>query len=330
MPSFKCPFCDHQNPGGAKFCNECGSPLHLAPCRHCGAVNNVADLQCYKCGGSTTPARAADDAPADAQLHEIEERLRGFEHQLEELEAREAREPVSGANRASARFAEAPAPDGKRASTRFAEAPIPDADGSPLSFAEGPAPQADRVPLRFVEGPAPPRREGVSKPDRQPEETIQESGHFEIREPVLRVNERYEAAPRRERHRAVAALVAVIALALPAGGYVYYELSPRLTVSSGNVTFSGSEGPAIKSTASSDKQSRVDASTSRPADVPPPSPIAALSKASGGPTESRVDAGVSEAPPAAAPAPEAAPKTSCPPAVDAMALCDRIARAERR
>lgn len=31
MPPPNCPFCDHSNPDGARFCNECGLPLHLQP-----------------------------------------------------------------------------------------------------------------------------------------------------------------------------------------------------------------------------------------------------------------------------------------------------------
>ena len=55
-----CPFCDHRNPAGAKFCNDCGSPLHLKPCNQCDAVNHQAATNCYKCGAEcpalfTTP-----------------------------------------------------------------------------------------------------------------------------------------------------------------------------------------------------------------------------------------------------------------------------------
>ena len=55
-----CPFCDHRNPVGAKFCNDCGSPLHLKPCNQCDAVNHQAATNCYKCGAEcpalfTTP-----------------------------------------------------------------------------------------------------------------------------------------------------------------------------------------------------------------------------------------------------------------------------------
>ena len=55
-----CPFCDHHNPVAAKFCNDCGSPLHLKPCNQCDAVNHQAATNCYKCGAEcpalfTTP-----------------------------------------------------------------------------------------------------------------------------------------------------------------------------------------------------------------------------------------------------------------------------------
>ena len=55
-----CPFCDHRNPIGAKFCNDCCSPLNLKPCNQCGAVNHQAATNCYKCGAEcpallTTP-----------------------------------------------------------------------------------------------------------------------------------------------------------------------------------------------------------------------------------------------------------------------------------
>jgi hypothetical protein len=67
-----CPFCDHRNPVGAKFCNDCGSPLK--PCNQCDAVNHQAATNCCKCGAEypalfTTPEAtpvlpAADHTPA--------------------------------------------------------------------------------------------------------------------------------------------------------------------------------------------------------------------------------------------------------------------------
>lgn len=71
-----CPFCDHRNPGDARFCNACASPLHLKPCKQCDAVNDEPATNCYKCGaaypvpsstpGATPRLPAADSAPAPA------------------------------------------------------------------------------------------------------------------------------------------------------------------------------------------------------------------------------------------------------------------------
>jgi len=46
----QCLFCNHANPPGAKFCNDCGSPLHLKLCKQCEAVNGQVAKNCYKCG----------------------------------------------------------------------------------------------------------------------------------------------------------------------------------------------------------------------------------------------------------------------------------------
>jgi ribosomal protein L40E len=74
-----CPFCDHRNPVGAKFCNDCGSPLK--PCNQCDAVNHQAATNCYKCGAEypalfTTPEATpvlpgADHTPAGATLCDV-------------------------------------------------------------------------------------------------------------------------------------------------------------------------------------------------------------------------------------------------------------------
>ena len=64
-----CPFCEHHNPAGAYFCNDCGSPLQLKPCNQCHAVNHQAATNCYKCGalfttpGATPVLPAADPTP---------------------------------------------------------------------------------------------------------------------------------------------------------------------------------------------------------------------------------------------------------------------------
>src|SRR5436190_20628349 len=54
--SSQCSFCGHGNPFGAKYCNECGSPLNFKPCAECGAVNEGSALGCYKCGAKLPDA----------------------------------------------------------------------------------------------------------------------------------------------------------------------------------------------------------------------------------------------------------------------------------
>src|SRR5262245_39825075 len=79
MRPFQCSFCGHDNPVNAKFCNECGSPLHLALCA-CGAVNEVADAKCYKCGAPL------ESAPSPAAASDLECKVDGFEARLQALE----------------------------------------------------------------------------------------------------------------------------------------------------------------------------------------------------------------------------------------------------
>ena len=57
-----CRFCAHDNPERARFCNECGSPLHLKPCPRCEAVNEDQAVRCYECGASLT-----DELPETAE-----------------------------------------------------------------------------------------------------------------------------------------------------------------------------------------------------------------------------------------------------------------------
>ncbi|MDO8304043.1 MAG: zinc ribbon domain-containing protein [Sedimentisphaerales bacterium] len=49
-PITLCPYCDHVSPEGSKFCGACGAALHLMPCPHCGAVNDITVVTaCYRC-----------------------------------------------------------------------------------------------------------------------------------------------------------------------------------------------------------------------------------------------------------------------------------------
>jgi hypothetical protein len=52
-----CRFCARVNPEGARFCNECGSPLTLVGCPRCEAINALDADRCHQCG-EALPGRA--------------------------------------------------------------------------------------------------------------------------------------------------------------------------------------------------------------------------------------------------------------------------------
>ena len=60
-----CLFCEHDNPTGAKFCNDCAAPLHLKLCKQCDAINDLHAANCYKCSAQF-PARADASSTAHA------------------------------------------------------------------------------------------------------------------------------------------------------------------------------------------------------------------------------------------------------------------------
>ena len=66
MSSSKCIFCQHSNPIGAKYCNECAAPLHLKPCQQCDAVNDRSALNCYKCGADLPVEAKSTEVPAES------------------------------------------------------------------------------------------------------------------------------------------------------------------------------------------------------------------------------------------------------------------------
>lgn len=53
----QCSFCQHENTPGARFCADCGSPMHLKVCPNpeCGKVSDVGAAVCETCG-QTFPA----------------------------------------------------------------------------------------------------------------------------------------------------------------------------------------------------------------------------------------------------------------------------------
>jgi ribosomal protein L40E len=63
VPRPQCLFCNHLNPAGASFCNDCGSQMHLQPCDRCGAINKRTAKNCYKCDSGFTHSAEPEPEP---------------------------------------------------------------------------------------------------------------------------------------------------------------------------------------------------------------------------------------------------------------------------
>ena len=57
-----CLFCGHDNPAGAKFCNNCAEPLRLKPCERCDAINDASATNCRECGAEFPAPLSSTDA----------------------------------------------------------------------------------------------------------------------------------------------------------------------------------------------------------------------------------------------------------------------------
>lgn len=301
LPS-RCFFCDHDNPAGAKYCNECGSPLHLIPCK-CGAVNNVTDACCHRCGADVSgPRTPAPSMPLEAQVENVDlELVRVFERQLEEPAAEQVTPPKPQC------VGDAPAPE-----PHFAE--------------------LEQQPQVQVSSPGGPNATAAAP---------------------LAGNPAKDRHDRRHGYMAAALVLAIVAAA--AAGVVSYDRyapwlarsagaprapvadapSPGTAVTASPEAATASPRPEVASTPTPPQPSRIDAPTTSPAerDVEkagslPAAPSASTSPAAGGPIESRAAGGVGapSTPTSAPPVPD----PRCPPAVAAMALCERMAHADRR
>lgn len=85
MFAVQCTFCQHENVPGARFCAECGSPLHLRVCPNskCGKVSDVNAKQCEHCGTFFPEIPLADgsapprEAPVAAKTQPAAEKKQG-------------------------------------------------------------------------------------------------------------------------------------------------------------------------------------------------------------------------------------------------------------
>ena len=82
MTSSTCCFCAHLNPVGAKFCNECASPLHLRPCRACDAVNARDAQACYRCGAALQATPDVRESSPERIVAEADEMLAALQREL--------------------------------------------------------------------------------------------------------------------------------------------------------------------------------------------------------------------------------------------------------
>ena len=64
----QCPKCQHENPSGAKFCNECATKLELI-CPKCGMANPPGSKFCNECAHNLTTSTAVS-APKDLSFDE--------------------------------------------------------------------------------------------------------------------------------------------------------------------------------------------------------------------------------------------------------------------
>ena len=63
MFAVTCPYCQTVNKRGARFCADCGAPLHLKPCPKCGKVDDVTAKKCGGCGTAFPPLDLAEYRP---------------------------------------------------------------------------------------------------------------------------------------------------------------------------------------------------------------------------------------------------------------------------
>ena len=66
----RCPSCNHDNPGDASFCEECGAKLELI-CPACKASVSPGARFCKKCGTAIGPTKAAASTTASSTKSQI-------------------------------------------------------------------------------------------------------------------------------------------------------------------------------------------------------------------------------------------------------------------
>jgi Double zinc ribbon len=331
MQSTDCPFCTHANPAGAKFCNECGSPLHLAPCRHCDAVNHVDDVQCYRCGASLAPRTVAAQASGDStglQPIGLDQQARWVEQEILRFDD----EP----NQPAPASASSDAGEGASESGTEAIAHDPGAVDPALHEVEPQWREPVRAEAGSLAGASAFSAGGRSGPQFWP------SRGSSLPEARRLFGEIVDPPRSRWPELLGGVSAALVVLALIAGGYWYYsrnlasrlaerEVAGRAPVHSDRSSVDEAAAtPRPERTSLAPQAKAIDAQRF---DVnAPPLPVESPSAAGGtGVPEASTRGEEGMRAPIVPPdsSAQAAVEPQCPPAVAAMALCDWIARANR-
>lgn len=149
MSPSQCPYCERGNPPDSKFCNACGAPLYLLPCRNCGAVNEAGATTCHQCKAALSEGKTGEDAISSDALDadaKVLARLHELRRRLGNVEAGDAGAPARGVDWGGI---DAPA---QALAPELASAPVTD---TPIHY---PAPA-----IAFPAGP-PARRSGRVRP----------------------------------------------------------------------------------------------------------------------------------------------------------------------
>ena len=131
MSATTCAFCLHDNPAGARYCNDCASPLALKPCRACDAVNARAAAACHRCRTPFAVEPPPSDVSTETLVAQADETLQALRRELAEATSRAASvqqgDADVGADAQPVSVDENPLPRAPSIETAAAAAAIPDA-----------------------------------------------------------------------------------------------------------------------------------------------------------------------------------------------------------
>src|SRR5687767_10111908 len=155
MSASTCAFCLHENPAGAKYCNDCSSPLALKPCRACDAVNTRTASACHRCRTAFAVEAPQADVSTETLVAQADETLEELRRELAQATSRASsvvgavREPIVATPSfpsVDTAISQAPAPPVEVIAAHEPEIPLPRGDHFISLGDASPAPTSDAVP----------------------------------------------------------------------------------------------------------------------------------------------------------------------------------------